>query len=202
MRSLKIPAGINERHWNLSERERFFLDLTIMTDQLPSELYQMVFVSGETQVQRSRKATAILNSTDGREYTELRSKQLVKWYGGDEAQEDKGGKAKPKTIEEAFADLAPTFIKELYTIMENRNDAAFADTMKLFLAKSLKDIQTDKMSDPPRRYLPEICYNCRYKAFCESQCDDECEVCRYKKYANENGVVYDHKNQLEIDEKK
>lgn len=51
-------------------------------------------------------------------------------------------------------------------------------------------------TEAPRRYLPEMCSNCRYKKFCEEECEDECEICKYKEYANEKGVYYDHKNQL------
>ena len=51
-------------------------------------------------------------------------------------------------------------------------------------------------TESPRRYLPELCSNCRYKLFCEEECEDECTICRYKEFANEKGVYYDHKSQL------
>lgn len=53
------------------------------------------------------------------------------------------------------------------------------------------------VEEAPRRYLPEMCgLTCRYKAFVEKECDDECDFCRYKQYAEENGVHYDPEKQL------
>lgn len=55
----------------------------------------------------------------------------------------------------------------------------------------------EEVAEAPRRYLPETCNGgCRYKAFCEKECEDLCEICKYKKYANENGVHYKSENQL------
>lgn len=51
--------------------------------------------------------------------------------------------------------------------------------------------------EPPKRYLAVSCsLECRYKAFCEQECEDLCEICKYKQYANENGVYYKSENQL------
>lgn len=61
-----------------------------------------------------------------------------------------------------------------------------------------KDVET------PRRYLPQTCMTgCRYRLFCEDNIAngnivDECGYCRYKAYANENGVFYDNTRQLDI----
>lgn len=58
--------------------------------------------------------------------------------------------------------------------------------------------------EPPRRYLPEICSrSCRYRLFCEGNMVngnivDECVYCKYKTYANKNGVVYDNTDMLDI----
>lgn len=53
--------------------------------------------------------------------------------------------------------------------------------------------------EQPRRYLPETCHSsCRYRAFCEQECDDLCRYCKYKKFGEENGVHYESEKQLEI----
>lgn len=54
----------------------------------------------------------------------------------------------------------------------------------------------EEVIEAPRRYLPTMCSECRYKAFCEQECEDLCERCKFKKYANENGVHYEIKEQL------
>lgn len=50
--------------------------------------------------------------------------------------------------------------------------------------------------EAPRRYLSEMCSQCRYRAFVEQECDDECDFCKYRKYAEENGVHYNPEQQL------
>lgn len=53
------------------------------------------------------------------------------------------------------------------------------------------------VEESPRRYLPEMCSQCRYKSFVEEECEDDCQFCKYKKYANENGVEYKPERQLD-----
>ena len=196
MKSLKLPStptGIN-----LESRDKLFLDLVIMTNEIPGELYRMVFISNETQVSATRKAGMLMNSMEGKAYLEKRKKLLEEWYFPDHVEKETGkvSKLKPKTIEEAIADLTPVFIEEFSAIMKNRNDPNFADTMKVFLAKSLKDIQMDKTASPPMRYLPESCSTCRYKLFVENNAEDECGRCKFKNFGVANGLNYDHKTQL------
>ena len=195
MRSLKLPSTPTES--KIESRDKFFLDMVIMTNELPGELYRMVYISQETQVSASRKAGALIKSIEGKAYIEKRKKQLEEHYFPEDVAQVTGVKVKPKTIEEAIADLTPVFIDEFSAIMKNRNDPNFADTMKVFLAKSLKDIQMDKTASPPMRYLPESCNApCRYKAFVEKECEDECTRCKYREFGEANGLHYDHKTQL------
>ena len=52
--------------------------------------------------------------------------------------------------------------------------------------------------ESPRRYLPTSCGGCRYKAFCEQECEDLCVYCKFKAYANEQGVDFPKEKQLEM----
>lgn len=58
--------------------------------------------------------------------------------------------------------------------------------------------------EAPRRYLPQSCYQgCRYRLCVEENIlngniVDECDYCKYKAYANKNGVVYDNMHLLDI----
>ena len=56
----------------------------------------------------------------------------------------------------------------------------------------------EKAEEVPRRYLPEQCGPCAYRAFCEQECDDLCQFCRAKKVAEENGFVYEKQTLLEL----
>ena len=179
----------------MASRDMFLLDWMIMTNELPGELYRMCFVSQETQMSATRKAAAISNSIEGKAYIEKRTKQLESWYFN-ESSDGAVVKAKPKSIGEAFSDLTPTFIDELYNIMQDRKNENFGDTIKVFLAKTLKDAQMGQDAVPPLRYLPESCLPCRYKLFVEKESNDECEICRYKQYGEKHGLHYDHKTQL------
>lgn len=56
---------------------------------------------------------------------------------------------------------------------------------------------------PPERYLPVCCSECKYKvaideALSKGKAEDMCLKCKYKDYANENGVEYEYKNQYKI----
>lgn len=69
------------------------------------------------------------------------------------------------------------------------------EVIKLWKSLGLFGDEEDVV-EAPRRYLPTMCSECRYKAFCEQECEDLCERCKFKKYANENGIYYKSENQL------
>jgi len=206
MKTLKLPQPPDDKHWQLKPRHKFFLDLTITTGEYASALYAMVFMSTESPAKMSQKANALMSSSDGKEYLEQRKMQLRKWYFPDEfTEEELGIEVEPvveKSIDEQLADMIPNVMKDLQGILSDQNNANYQDAFKTIMTKMMKDIQMNKTSEPPRRYLPEICDSpCRYKAFCEKECVDECEICNYKKYANENGIFFDYKTQLSRKEK-
>ena len=76
MKSLKLPSPENPQNFRLRSDEMFFLDLIIMTNETPAELYRRVFITSETPVSASRKAAALMNSVEGKTYTEARRLQL------------------------------------------------------------------------------------------------------------------------------
>ena len=111
-------------------------------------------------------------------------------------------KAKPaKTLTEE--EMKERIIKGIDKLKEFAfNQAEVIDTLEepgevIKLWKSLGLFgDEEEVMEAPRRYLPAMCSECRYKAFCEQECEDLCELCKYKKYANENGVHYETKEQL------
>jgi hypothetical protein len=107
-------------------------------------------------------------------------------------------KKKQQSTEDVLAELIPDIVRDLKDIARNKNDENYPDLVKTVLTKLVKDMDTKNAASPPLRYLPEIpCQNCRYKIFCENECDDECKICKFKKYGIEHGLNYDYKNQLE-----
>jgi hypothetical protein len=198
-KSLKLPIERRDPMWSLTERDYMFLDLTILFNKRHADLYRMVSSGTMTDAILARKASAITTSNDGIEYLEARRKQLEGYFWPNDGVEGCENKEKKQqSNEEMLAELIPEVVKDLRGIARDKNDENYADLVKVVLAKLIKDMDTKNAASPPLRYLPEIpCQNCRYKLFCESECDDMCKICLFKKYGIEHGLNYDYKNQLD-----
>jgi hypothetical protein len=203
-KSLKLPTEHRDVMWSLTDRDYLFLDLVLILNKKHAELYRMVSNGVMSDAQLSRKASAITTSADGVEYLEARKKQLEEYYWG---VEDDGGDGQPKkvlSIEESITEMLPDAVVNLRAILRDKNDENYGDVLRVFLTKLIKDMDTKNQANPPTRYLPQIpCGDasssniCRYKAFCEKECEDECLICRYRQYGIEHGLNYDYKNQLD-----
>ena len=86
-----------------------------------------------------------------------------------------------------------------YRLAENLDDedADIDIVVKLFDKLGWLDNEEVQV-ESPRRYLPTSCGGCRYKAFCEQECEDLCVYCKFKTYANEQGVDFPKEKQLEM----
>lgn len=193
-KTLKMPSINTSVVKDLSLRHKLFIDMYLVLNTSLSECYKMAFLSNESTSVRDRKGRDILRSGDGAAYVALRRKELESHYFGDD---ESNKKPRAETVAEAMSDLTPNFIEKIYSAATNPTDPNYDDTYKMFLQKSIKDLQTDRLAKPPLRYLASTCNECRYKLFVESDgVFDECSVCKYKEYANKNGVIYSYKNQL------
>jgi len=153
-----------------------------------------------TDAQLQKKASAIETSADGVEYLAARKKQLEDYYfpPNDIVKDGQIGEFKPKSNEDILAELIPDVVNGLKDIARNKGDENYGDLVRIVLNRLLKDMDTKNAAQPPQRYLPETCNSpCRYKAFCENECEDVCLICKYRKYGIEHGLNYDYKNQLE-----
>ena len=114
----------------------------------------------------------------------------------DENKEEVFNKKKARAIKN-FTDYVFDQSENISLIEDPEGLVKIADKMGLF------DNLEDNV-EPPRRYLPEICsHSCRYRLFCEENLAngnmvDECELCKYKAYANGKGVHYDNTDMLDI----
>lgn len=86
-----------------------------------------------------------------------------------------------------------------YRLAENLDDedADIDIVVKLFDKLGWLDNE-EVQQEQPRRYLPTSCGGCSYKAFCEQECEDLCVYCKFKAYANEQGVDFPKEKQLEM----
>lgn len=192
-RTFKLPAQPAKKIWSLSAKEMLFLDMTMFLSLPHGDLYRMTVKSDITDAQCRTRASALMTSFDGKDYLEVRTSQLQEhyWPEAERPKEKKRGK-------DGFSeDFVPTVIRKLETIVNNPDDPNYFDGIKVALTKVMKDMETGEMAEPPKRYLPEVCGNCRYKNFVEQECIDECKICKYKAYANDNGVAYTFQDQLD-----
>lgn len=123
-----------------------------------------------------------------------------------------------KTLQELFSETKPVVQEESdeaweekkqqalrnladkgYRLAENL-DAEDADidlVVKVFDKLGWLDNEEVQV-EQPRRYIPVLCSECRYKVFCEQECEDFCQYCKYRKYGEENGVHYENEKQLDM----
>lgn len=86
-----------------------------------------------------------------------------------------------------------------YRLAENLDDEDADIDIVVKLFDKLGWLDNDEVQvESPRRYLPTSCGGCSYKAFCEQECEDLCVYCKFKAYANEQGVDFPKEKQLEM----
>ena len=86
-----------------------------------------------------------------------------------------------------------------YRLAENLDDEDADIDVVVKLFDKLGWLDNDEVQqEQPRRYLPTSCGGCSYKAFCEQECEDLCVYCKFKAYANEQGVDFPKEKQLEM----
>lgn len=207
-----IPKAPKDKMSNLTEAQRMALDLFILMPSLSLyEALQMVFNKDgipKKPVDVRIAAKSLAGTMDTRTYVETRHRQISRFFVGqsvsgngvfkeerialsDEQQE------KVDLTSEAFANDVLRKIKE---VAYDTDDPKNFEALKMIGAKVLKDLEMGKALEPPVRVLAENCRPCRYRIFCEddTKVQDICKVCKYKEYAESNGVSFTHKDQLNI----
>lgn len=86
------------------------------------------------------------------------------------------------------------FAMGLATNIENAEDPEFV----LKIADKVGILDGNDIEETPRRYLPENCAHCTYRAFCEENAEDMCPYCKYHQYGEENGIHFDKENMLNL----
>lgn len=195
---LKIPRAHEDELSCLRPSEKTFLDLVILGVNAKAEIcYQMAHPSLKQTIKWMKtRALATMNSQDGKEYIAQRKKQLAVHFSSSQSPVSEEDKESEKfVIDENFMDKV---YGKMVQAIDDPDSDLHNDAMKLGFKKAMDEVASEKeFIDPPIRYLPESCRFCRYKLFVENDCNDECKACNYKKYANKNGVFYNHKEQLD-----
>ena len=184
----KFPPRQKNELCSLTDREMDALDYSLISNKPRGEIFNIFCAPQATATQCRTKASALWSSRDAAEYMEIRTKQMDKTVS-EETEKD---------AEIWSQDFTRKFIKIIKDNALDPNSEIQTDAIKIAAAQVFKD--TSIQTEAPRRYLAENCYQgpCRYLAYCELALVDGCKYCRYKKFTEEHGVFYDHKNQLDI----
>lgn len=103
--------------------------------------------------------------------------------------EERKAKAKAKATEFAIT---------LADNIEQADDPDFV--LKLLDKVGILD-SGEEVEVAPQRFLAERCSDCRYRVFCEQECEDLCQYCRYRAFGEESGIHYENRNMLDMPNK-
>lgn len=108
---------------------------------------------------------------------------------------------KPQTLEERKA-RAKTKLVEFAMNLADNIDQADDPEFVLKMADKCDLLGGDEEVEvQPQRFLAERCSDCRYRVFCEQECEDLCQYCKYKSFGEKNGVHFENKDQLDMPHK-
>lgn len=100
--------------------------------------------------------------------------------------EERKAKAKTKLVE---------FAMSLADNIEQAEDPEFV--LKMADKAGLLD-GDEQVEVAPQRFLGERCSDCRYRVFCEQECEDLCQYCKYKQFGEDNGVHYKNEEMIDV----
>lgn len=197
-----LPKRLKNRASQLTEIQMVFLDCYLLRVGDPKLLFRYLCATGQNQVESNTMMGGLLRNSDAVEYLKTRKAQLEVHYGG-----------KPKTEGEfeqkemTAAEIQATIVKKVLAdlgegIKDGTVDYRSSTIIEKAVAKALDyDVTKDDAPEPPRIYLPENCLNCRYRVAIEETDDtiDECKCCNYRARCLEQGIEYDYKTQLNIE---
>lgn len=197
-----LPKRLKNRASQLTEIQMVFLDCYLLRVGDPKLLFRYLCATGQNQAESNTMMGGLLRNSDAVEYLKTRKAQLEVHYGG-----------KPKTQGEfeqkemTAAEIQATIVKKVLAdlgegIKDGTVDYRSSTIIEKAVAKALDyDVTKDDAPEPPRIYLPENCLNCRYRIAIEETDDtiDECKCCNYRARCLEQGIEYDYKTQLNIE---
>lgn len=187
LKNLKMPERPKILLCGLTEKEMLFLDLNFFGVIESWRLYKHIVDPNVTDYKAKQSCSSLFNDIDAVSYLEQRSRQIEIHLWPEEA------------TDEDFS-LPPNadkiVILEAWKKLKNGNFGN-SEEWTLFLKKALASIENNVDIEPPRRYLAETCGECRYRAYCEENLEDECPACKYREYALKKGCEeFNYTNQL------
>lgn len=114
----------------------------------------------------------------------------------------KAEKTEPKgTLEERKARAKAKAVEFAMALADNIDQAEDPETvLKLMDKVGLLD-GDEEVEVAPQRFLAERCSDCRYRVFCEQECEDLCQYCKYRAFGEEHGIHYENREMLDMPNK-
>lgn len=163
---------------------------------------QFLTADGKLNNEGKRRCRDFFSYSKNREYKEAYT-ELLKGIVGGQRQE---ARRQSNEIDDSRKDNAlKSLLNQAMSLVE-RGENLDPDTLKV-IAEIYKKIgilkEEVEVQEAPRRYLPERCSACAYRSFVESNVEEgkiinECDFCRTRKFAEENGWHFDPTKNLDL----
>ena len=192
----------------LKEEERNMLSYYVLfgcTREYAFERF-MLFEYKMSKVAIAKQSSQFFASKEAQTYLKAYRDTIDRFMAGEKSQEDVQDTEQNASDRNKKRKLAAAQ-KIIDYVIKGANDIEAMDDPEAFVKLADKVGLFDDFEqavEQPRRYLPQSCsQGCRYRLFCEENLNngnmvDECQYCKYKAYANENGVMYDNMHMMDI----
>lgn len=167
-------------------------------------LWHPEFLDSSGKLNKTGRAacTQFFNYSKNREYADSYADYLKEFLNGDKGK----GETHLIEVDESRKDKALKSLLNQAMSMVESGDTLDPDTLKVLteIFKKLGILKDEvEEQEAPRRYLPERCGACAYRCFVESHVDsgeiiNECDYCRTRRFAEENGWHYDATKNLDL----
>lgn len=155
------------------------------------------FIASKTSAAVKSAVSQFFANKEVKDYLEAYKKTIEDLL----AEKDKPKPERSGTMEERKAKAkakAMEFAMDLADHIEEAQDPEFV--MKMLDKVGILD-SGEEVEVAPQRFLAERCSDCRYRVFCEQECEDLCQYCRYRTFGEESGVHYENKDMLDMPNK-
>lgn len=171
-------------------------------------LWHPEFLDSSGKLNKTGRAacTQFFNYSKNREYADSYANHLKAFL----SKKESGVKSETSAIiDDARKDNARVALYNKVIRLIEGDDELDPDTLKIAvdMAKKLSIVADDiEAQEQPRRYIPVRCLTeCAYRLFVESNVEggkiiNECDFCRTRKFAEENGWHYDATKNLDLPE--
>lgn len=178
----------------LTSAEMDMLDMFLLVSSMKmQDIWKLVTNDKRSEALIRATSKAFLTSYDSQIYLTERKAQLDAYFKPTKKNAESSIGKEDDTIENRYQRILDEAFREFE---KSGFDAKSSEFLLKDAAKKLEMVTTSVA--PPLRILAEACHSCRYKAACETHLYDGCKYCKYKSYANKNGVGYTHKDQLDL----